>query len=95
MLLIPEPAPFNSQLDEDYFFAWLKGIPAVKNVSRAPKGLELDIDEPIDSVSFHELAGLLTRYGLDLRCLRPLAESNPDLSLRDPVKYWHQSVFGD
>ena len=95
MLLIPEPVPFHSQLDEDHFFAWLKDIPAVKNVSGTPKGLELDIDEPIDSASFHELAGLLTRYGLDRRCLRPLAESNPDISLRDPVKYWHRSVFSD
>ena len=94
MLLIPHPSPFLSQLDEEHFFGWLKDIAAVKSVTGTPRGLALDLAEPIDTESFAELVGLMTRYGLDQRCLRPLAESNPDPSLRDPVKYWHQSVFG-
>lgn len=94
MFLIPEPAPFHCQLDEDHFFAWLNDIPAVKDVRGTAKGLELELSEPVDGVSFRELAGLLTRYGLDLRCLRPLAPQL-DPSLRNPVAYWYQAVFGD
>jgi hypothetical protein len=95
VLLIPQPPFFYGQLDEDHFFGWLKDIAAVNNVTGTPKGLELDIVEPIDRASFLELAGLLTRYGLDLRCLRPLLQSQPDPWFRDPEKFWHQSVFGD
>jgi hypothetical protein len=95
MIVIPEPDVFHSQLDEDHFFGWLNDIPAVKSVTMVSEGLQLDIGEPIDRVSFQELASLLTRYDLDRRCLKPLAESNPDPWLRDPVKYWHDAVFGD
>ena len=95
MFLIPHPKSFYCELDEDHFFAWLKDIPAIKNVTGTPKGLELDIDEPVDKTSFYELVGLLARYDLDQRCLRPLAESNPDPWFKDPANYWHRSVFAD
>ena len=94
MLLIQEPLRFYCELDEDYFFAWLKAIPAVKDVTGTHNGLELTIDEPIDRTSFYELVGLMTRYELDRRCLRPLCESNPDSWFKDKKNYWHGAVFG-
>jgi hypothetical protein len=78
VLLIPEPPFFYGQLDEDHFFGWLKDIASVKDVTGTPNDLQLDIVEPIDRASFLELAELLTRYGLDRRCLRPLAEAQDD-----------------
>jgi len=95
VFLIREPIRFYCPLDEDHFFAWLHDIPAVKGVDGTVAGLELDIEEPIDKTSLYELIGLLTRYDVDRRCLRPLVESNPDPWFRDPGRYWHQSVFGE
>ena len=65
----------------------------MKIVTGAPGGLELTIDEPIDRASFYELVGLMTRYGLDTQCLKPLCESNPDSWFKDNKNYWHAAVF--
>jgi hypothetical protein len=95
VLLIPEPRFFYGQLDEDHFFGWLKEIAAVKDVSGTPKGLQLDIAEPIDRARFLELAGLLMRYGSDRRCLRQLVEAQDDPWFKEPDSFWYESVFGN
>lgn len=95
MLLIQEPALFYCEPDEDYFFTWLKAIPAVKSITGTPMGLELIIEEPIDQLSFYDLVGLMTRYGLDRKCLRPLCESQTDPWFRDTKNYWYSAVFSD
>lgn len=94
MLLIPEPPRYYCEPDEEHFFTWLQAIPAVRDVRGTPLGLEVTVDEPIDRVSFYELVGLLTRYGLNRRCLHLLCELNPDPWFRDPQNYWHNDVFG-
>ena len=91
VLLIREKIYF-SQLDEDHFFAWLQEIPAVKRVT---VGLEVVVKEPIDKASLYDLIAVMTRYGLDRKCLRPLCESHKDRRwFADPKKYWHKAVFG-
>ena len=95
MLLIPEPKLFYCEPDEEHFFAWLKAIPAVKNVKGTPNGLELSLEEPIDQLSFYELIGLMTRYGLDRKCLRVLCEQHRDPWFRDSKNYWYGTVFND
>ena len=94
MLLISEPGPFYCESDEDSFFAWLKSIPAVKAVTGTALGLEIALDEPVDRLSFYEIVGLFTRYGLDRRQLRLLCESNEDPWFHDPKNYWYAAVFG-
>jgi hypothetical protein len=78
LLLIPEPTSFYSESDEDYFFDWLKSIPAIKDVVGVRGGLNLTIEDPIDQLSFYELIGLLTRYQLDKKVLRRLCELHDD-----------------
>ena len=93
LVIIPNPSLYYCEPDEDYFFAWLEAIPAVKEVTGTPAGLELKIQEPIDKTSFYELVGLLTRYGLDRKCLRPLCKSQSDPWFNDPQNYWYSAVF--
>ncbi|WP_211442011.1 hypothetical protein [Collimonas humicola] len=94
MLLVPGPFRYYCEPDEDYFFAWLKAIPAVKAVVGTPSGLELTLEAPIDKTSFYELVGLMARYGLDRKCLRPLCQSQSDPWFNDPQNYWYEAVFG-
>lgn len=95
MVLIPEPDLYYCEPDEEYFFTWLEAIPAIKEVTGTPDGLELKIDLPIDKISFYELVGLMTRYGLDRKCLRPLCMFQLDPWFNDPKNYWYDAVFGD
>lgn len=94
MLLIPEPSVYYCEPDEEHFFSWLRAIPAIREVTGTPAGLELIVDEPIDKVSFYELVGLLTRYGLDSKCLQPLCCLQTDPWFNDPKNYWYANVFG-
>lgn len=93
LLTIPEPKRFYCESDEDHFFAWLESIPAVKAVAGTPEGLNLTVEEPIDQLSFYELVGLMTRYQLDKKSLRPLCESHADPWFIDTKNYWYGSVF--
>ena len=95
MLLIPGPFRYYCEPDEDYFFAWLKAIPAVKEITGTPAGLEITIEEPMDKISFYELVGLMTRYDLDRKCLRPLCRAQSDPWFNDPGNYWYAAVFCD
>lgn len=94
-IIIPEPQRFFCEADEDHFFGWLKEIDAIQSVSGSPDGLELEVNDPVDKLSFYELVGLLNRYDLDRRCLRPLCIGNPDSWFNDRKNYWYPSVFGE
>jgi hypothetical protein len=94
-LQIPEPERFYCDADEDHFFGWLNGIPAIKGFVGTPAGLDLTVDVPIDRTSFYELVGLLTRYQLDSRCLKPLCEGQTDPWFTDATNYWFKSVLGE
>jgi hypothetical protein len=94
LLQIPEPSRFHCESDEDHFFAWLEGIPAVKSVVGTPDGLTLTIEHPIDRTSFYELVGLMTRYQLEKESLRQLCEGHADVWFNDAKNYWYTSVFG-
>lgn len=94
LLRISEPRRFYCEPDEDYFFAWLQNIEAVKAVMGTPDGLDLTIQVPIDRTSFYELVGLLTRYQLNRTSLRPLCEGHTDPWFTDSKNYWYESVFG-
>lgn len=95
ILHIPEPSRYHCHSDEKYFFEWLKVIPVVDEIVGTPEGLTLKIREPIDQSSFYELVGLMTRYGLDLKSLRPICREHSDPWFRNPSNYWYHSVFDD
>lgn len=93
MLLIIKSPVYHCEPDKDHFFAWLEDIPAIKEVTGSLDSLELIVEDPIDKISFYELVGLLTRYGLDRKCLRPLCKSQSDPWFNDPQNYWYSAVF--
>jgi hypothetical protein len=94
-IVIREPAPFFSDSDEDSFFHWLKSIGAVKDFVGGPSGLEVALEDPVEDSSLRELIGLLTRYGLDMKCLRGLRTPQNEAWFADAQMYWHKSVFKD
>ncbi|WP_210347630.1 hypothetical protein [Bradyrhizobium diazoefficiens] len=94
-IVISEPVPFFSDGDEDSFFHWLKSIDAVKDFAGSPRGLEVELEDPVEDVSLGELIGLLTRYGLDTKCLRRLRTPQNEAWFADEQMYWHKSVFKD
>ncbi|WP_243368757.1 hypothetical protein [Fundidesulfovibrio soli] len=93
-IVIQEPVPFYSEGDEDFFFHWLQSITSVESVSRCLQGLEITLDDPVDDASLRELIGLMARYSLDMKCLKPLRTAQNEHWFADPIKYWHKSVFG-
>ena len=93
-IIISEPIPYFSYGDEDHFFHWLESIPAITNRDWLKKCFELTLTEPIDDASLMELIGLLTRYSLDMKCLKVLHTAQNDHWFADPMAYWHGSVFG-
>ena len=60
VLLIEEPSPYYSQVDEDHFFGWLQSIPVIKKVKGTTDGLELAVLRPVDKDSLRHLIALLT-----------------------------------
>ena len=74
VLILNEPMPFYSTTDEDFFFRWLKSIPGVLEVRRAPEGLRITFDN-VSGDTLHELFGLTRRYGLDPAALLALRVS--------------------
>ncbi|MBC7706263.1 MAG: hypothetical protein H7274_20220 [Rhodoferax sp.] len=93
LITIPEPKRFYCASDENHFFSWLQSIPAVKSVNGKQHGLDLIFDVPIDRVSFYELVGLMTRYRLEMRALRPLCEGHTDQWFTDEKNYWYKAIF--
>lgn len=68
----PQPAGYFSQLDERHFFQWLQGIECVKSVRGVGSELVVTVGV-LTRESTLDFAALMTRYGIDLRALRPLA----------------------
>lgn len=92
-LLIPEPERFYCEADEDHFFAWLNGIEAVEAVTGSPEGIWVTLQVPASRSTFYDLVGLLTRYGLDRKSLRPLCDGQADPWFSDTKNYWYDAVF--
>lgn len=93
LISLPEPSLFFCDVDEDHFFGWLQGVPAVKAVVGTHTGLDVTVETPIDKLSFYELAGLLTRYQLPLTSLRVLCDGQDDPWFNDSKNYWYAAVF--
>ncbi|UXY16943.1 hypothetical protein N8I74_08005 [Chitiniphilus purpureus] len=94
-LIINEPNPFWSYLDEKSFFAWLESIPAVIEVVGDGGGLNVSLRIPLEESSLRDLIALMHRYQIDKRCLRRFCVPENEKWFKDPEKYWYISVFGD
>jgi hypothetical protein len=94
-IVIPEPVPFYSPFDEDHFFHWLQQIKGVIGVIRVNHGLEVTIDGEFDTENLFSLIALMTRYGLDMRCLKRYCLTVDKKYFASPNKYWHDAVFKD
>lgn len=95
-IIIREPGPFYSPLDEDYFFEWLQSIPVVKEVNGVKGGrLEITIEEPVNEECLADLMAVLSRYSVDLKPLKSLCAPNNEKWFRDPNKYWYPAIFED
>lgn len=94
-VLIDEPRPFYSALDEDYFFQCMEDdIDAITGVNRDGFQLCLTVVTPIDDVSLRDLIALFMRYDIDMRPLVALATESNKGWLEDTTMYWHQKMFG-
>jgi len=92
-LTIEEPSLFFSYRDEEHFFTWLESISAVQNVTRSARGLDLKLSHEVDDASLLDLIALLTRYGLDRKCLRKLSTAKNQHWFKKSKKYWYRAVF--
>jgi hypothetical protein len=94
-IVIQEPVPYYAQLDEDHFFHWLQQIKGVTDVTRVNHGLEVTIDGDFEAENLFDLIALMTRYGLDMKCLRPYCLTVDKTYFADPQAYWFDAVFKD
>ncbi|WP_243313580.1 hypothetical protein [Fundidesulfovibrio agrisoli] len=93
-LIIPQPRLYYSNGDEDFLFHWLKWIAEGKDAILCDGGVEITLNDPVDDASLRELIGLMARYSLDMKCLKPLRTAQNEHWFADPMAYWHKSVFG-
>jgi hypothetical protein len=92
-LLIDEPRRFFSYQDEKHFFQWLEEITAVKEVVGGVNGLTVKLEAPIDDLDLRDLIAVLTRYGIDRKCLASLLNDSNRAWFADPKMYWYSAVF--
>lgn len=94
-LIIKEPNPYWSYLDEKNFFEWLESIPAIKKVIGigTSLGLEIYIKTPLNEPNLRDLIAILHKYGIDKKCLREFATSENEKWFKDNNSYWYKSVF--
>ena len=57
--------------------------------------LEVTIDGEFDTENLFSLIALMTRYGLDMRCLKRYCLTVDKKYFASPNKYWHDAVFKD
>jgi hypothetical protein len=93
-ILINEPVPFYSYLDEKFFFLQLHDIDGVVSVERNSLGLDVIFEPSITEGGFWDLAALMTRYNLNLKLLSALGDDADNIWLHTNKKaYWYKHVF--
>jgi hypothetical protein len=87
ILLIKDPNPYFSYLDEEHFFKWLASITAVKGVVGTRHGLEVQIEVPLPKESIYDLLALFRRYSIGKGNLNDfIAEEDQD---------WFKELWGN
>lgn len=91
-IIVIEPE-FLSSLDEDFFFQWLKSIPAIEEIRGTSKGLLLKVLNPIDDDSLVELIGIMHRYSINSRALARFLTGENASWFHQETAFWFSSIF--
>ena len=92
-LNVGDPSPFFAYSDEWAFFNWLKRIKAIKHVVGTPKGLRIEVNDPIDDSSLMDLIALLTRYSMSKRCLSIFSNPKNAKWFKKSGTFWFRDIF--
>jgi hypothetical protein len=86
---------FGHLNDERAFFEWLARIPCVERyVGEGRRGLVVYLKRAPRKDELREILALCHRYGVDMRQLAKFETAKNRAWFCDPIKYWHQAVFG-
>lgn len=95
VLVVPQPNPYYSYMDEKHFFSWLEEIDEVSHVTGNASVLEVELEaEMLSDDGLADLIALFHRYRLDMQCLRQFENESNTAWLRSEDAYWHESLFG-
>jgi hypothetical protein len=94
-VIIPKPSGFYSELDEKHFFLWLDEMPRLMKVVATPAGLELTFKGTLDFKILGDLIVLMSRYKLDMKCMREYCLAANKEYFYDKERDWFDSMFSD
>lgn len=95
VLVIPQPNPYYSYMDEKHFFSWLEEIDEVSRVTGIASNLEVELEVGmLSDDGLADLIALFYRYRLDMQCLRQFENEGNTAWLRSEDAYWHEPMFG-
>lgn len=95
LLVIPQPKPYYSYMDEKHFFSWLEEIDEVSCVTGKASSLEVELEAGmLSDDGLADFIALFYRYRLDMQCLRQFENDSNTAWLRSEDAYWHESLFG-
>jgi len=82
---------YFSVRDETNFYDWLKEIKCLESFKR---GIAVVDPDKADHSQLLELIAALYRYNVPMHPLRDLKNSRNEEWFADPIRYWHDAVFG-
>jgi hypothetical protein len=94
-IIFTEPFGYCSYLEEKHYFHWLEEIPRVKKVVWTPPGLEVTIEGDLDIQMLREFIALLSRYKLDMTCLREYCLAVDKEYFYNKEAHWFDSMFNE
>ncbi len=92
-ILIATEVVYYHPNDEAGFFAWLSRIDCVERFEGLGSDLEITLRRTPNISDLQELLAFFHRYRIDMGQLARFETSGNRSWFRDPVKYWHTSVF--
>jgi hypothetical protein len=94
--LICKSVSYHSQLDEFFFFEWIKNIPSIVSFDGIRDELYLHVkSKRISNKDLREIIGLFYRYKVDMKQLQLFLNNNNRAWFKEGHKgYWYRRVFG-
>lgn len=94
--LICKDVLYNSALDEEMLFTWLKDIPSVNNIGGVKNELHIYIShKDIPDQDLREIVALYDRYRINGTELRNFLNSSNKIWFKDNKSaFWYNNVWG-
>jgi hypothetical protein len=92
-IIIPEPRPYYSLLEEKHYFHWLEEIDGVVEITGTNDGIIVGLDRPADRRLLMEVIALLARFELDMSGLASLCREVDKDYFEDKSAYWYIPIF--